>query len=119
MIRYYAGRATEYDGVYEIPEWQSDVAELKGKGTSFFCGRTVFEVACGTGYSTQYVALTAADIHATDVNEQTLAIARARDWPRANVRFDCLDAYIPNSSRAFLVFALLLEVKRRRWRTTR
>ena len=56
-------------------------------------GRRVFEIACGTGYWTELVATVAAAVHATDVNAETLALARARPYARGNVTFALRDAY--------------------------
>jgi demethylmenaquinone methyltransferase/2-methoxy-6-polyprenyl-1,4-benzoquinol methylase len=93
MTRYYARRAGEYDRIYDIPAWQPALAELRRRLPAFAEGRRVFEVAAGTGYWTQYAAETAASVHATDINEETLALARARPWPRGNVTFERRDAY--------------------------
>jgi demethylmenaquinone methyltransferase/2-methoxy-6-polyprenyl-1,4-benzoquinol methylase len=64
---------------------------------TFFAGRRVFEVACGTGYWTQHAASTALAVEAIDLNEETLAVARhqCRDLPA--VRFHRSDAYAPAS----------------------
>lgn len=95
MVRYYARRAAEYDRVYGIPRWQDDISILQATVPAVFSGRTVFEVACGTGYWTQYAARHAVRVHATDLNEETLAIARSRTYGRAVVTFGAADAYSP------------------------
>ena len=99
MVVYYARRAAEYDSVYEIPQWQRDVETLRKRVPTFFDGRRVFEVACGTGYWTQYAALQALGVEATDVNEETLVIARSRHYGRAKVTFSRADAYTPSTDR--------------------
>jgi len=99
MVTYYARRAPEYDRVYERPQWRRDVETLSALVPPFFRGRRVFEVACGTGYWTRYAALQALSVHATDVNEDTLVIARARDYGRARVTFGRVDAYTPPADR--------------------
>jgi SAM-dependent methyltransferase len=96
MVRYYAERAAEYDQVYERPVWHAEIAALKQRVPGFFAGRRVFEIACGTGYWTEYVAREASRVYATDVNEETLAIARSRAWIRDQVTFQRLDAYTAN-----------------------
>jgi ubiquinone/menaquinone biosynthesis C-methylase UbiE len=93
MVQYYAERAREYDNIYEQPGWQSDIETLKQLIPTFFAGRRVFEIACGTGYWTQYAAQQAVSIYATDVNEATLAVARSRTYTTAQVTFHCADAY--------------------------
>jgi demethylmenaquinone methyltransferase/2-methoxy-6-polyprenyl-1,4-benzoquinol methylase len=102
MIRYYAERAAEYDRIYDLPAWQPGLAELRRQIAARFAGRRVREVACGTGYWTQDLSQVAASVHATDINEETLARARARPWPRGNVTFARQDAYAPSAAgRAF------------------
>src|SRR2546426_10419151 len=81
MTRYYARRAAEYERVYEIPAWQPALAELRRRVPAFFAGRSVFQVACGTGYWTAHVATTPPRVRAPDVHEEALALARPR--PRA------------------------------------
>src|SRR6267143_50321 len=92
-ISYYAQRAWEYDRTYDLPAWQGDLRRLEALTSRFFSGRRVFEPACGTGHWTRYIAQSAAEVYAIDVNETTLAIARSRDYVRANVRFEQRDAY--------------------------
>ena len=95
MVTYYAERAAEYDRIYDIPPWRHGVQVLQQRLPSFFAGRRVYEVACGTGYWTQYIAQQAMSVYATDINETTLALARARSYGRARVTFQCADAYSP------------------------
>ena len=58
-----------------------------------FGGRDVLEIACGTGYWTGFVAMRAASVLATDVNEEVLELARRKTYPRDNVSFARLDIY--------------------------
>ena len=95
MTTYYAQRASEYDRIYEYPHWLSDVAKLKEMIPGFFKSRTVLEVACGTGYWLPYVAKHARRVHATDINDETLAVARARMAGSPSVTFERRDAYAP------------------------
>ncbi len=92
MIAYYAQRAAEYERVYENPRWPDDLARLKARIPGLLTGRRVYEVACGTGYWTRVVAERAAAVHATDVNDDTLALARAKTY-EAPVSFECRNAY--------------------------
>jgi len=92
MIAYYAQRAAEYEQVYEMPRWQDDLAWIRTRLPAFFAGRRVFEVACGTGYWTRVAAERAKAIHASDVNDDTLALARAKRYA-APVTFERRDAY--------------------------
>jgi ubiquinone/menaquinone biosynthesis C-methylase UbiE len=100
METYYARRADEYDHVYALAHWQADLAILHARIPALFEGRRVFETACGTGYWTERIALRAASVHATDLNEETLAIARTRVFGPAAVTLERGDAYAPPAQRA-------------------
>jgi demethylmenaquinone methyltransferase/2-methoxy-6-polyprenyl-1,4-benzoquinol methylase len=91
---YYARRAREYERIYAKPERQSDLQTLRETLPSLLAGRTVLEVACGTGYWTQPVSARARAVLATDVNEEVLELARQKNYPRANVTFEPADAYL-------------------------
>jgi SAM-dependent methyltransferase len=82
LADYYARRASEYERIYQKPERQEDLAALKSLCAETLAGRSVLEIACGTGYWTQAVSQTAKTIVATDINQETLEIARAK-------RFNC------------------------------
>lgn len=90
---YYARRAGEYERIYDKPERQPDLARLRETIPALLGNRRVLEIACGTGYWTQFVAERAASMVATDVNEEVLALARAKSYPRSNVSFARLDIY--------------------------
>jgi SAM-dependent methyltransferase len=90
---YYARRAEEYERIYDKPERQSDLFCLKETIPALLDGRHVLEIACGTGYWTQFVAGRAASVVATDVNEEVLTLARRKPYPRNNVSFARLDIY--------------------------
>jgi SAM-dependent methyltransferase len=90
---YYRKRAGEYDAVYEKPERQEDLARLRALLPPLVSGRSVLEVAAGTGYWTKALATTARSVVATDLNDETLAVARTRSYGPADVRFQTADAY--------------------------
>lgn len=92
MLHYYAARASEYDLVYQKPERQADLAMLQAWLPTVFAGSRVLEVACGTGFWTQFIAPTASAIVALDAAPETLAIAQAR-VPAGKVSFIVGDAY--------------------------
>ena len=93
MQAYYAQRAREYERVYDKPERQADLARLRLDVPALFTGTRVLEIACGTGYWTPLIAAQAAAVLALDHAEETLAIARRKRYPKANVRFEQGDAY--------------------------
>jgi demethylmenaquinone methyltransferase/2-methoxy-6-polyprenyl-1,4-benzoquinol methylase len=93
LIDYYRRRAGEYEAIYAKPERQDDLAFLEKEIPRRLRGRSVLEVACGTGYWTERVARSAAKIVATDAAEEPMRIARAKSYPPDVVRFELADAY--------------------------
>ena len=93
LSAYYAARAEEYDRVYDKPERQTDLARLQQLIPSYFVDRIVLEIACGTGYWTQFIAPVARTVTAIDINPETLAIARSRAFPPNRVKFDVADVH--------------------------
>ena len=93
LARYYAERAREYERIYDKPERQRDLEWLKQALPSMLAGRRVLEIACGTGYWTQYLAREARAIVGIDINDETLALARSKALPAAQVTFRIADAY--------------------------
>jgi demethylmenaquinone methyltransferase/2-methoxy-6-polyprenyl-1,4-benzoquinol methylase len=93
LAAYYAARAAEYERIYDKPERQADLRRLEGWLPALVAGRRVLEVACGTGYWTRFLATTAAHVLATDLNTETLAVARAKGLPAERVEFRQADAY--------------------------
>ena len=93
LREYYARRAREYERIYDKPERQADLARLRERIPALLSDHNVLEIACGTGYWTQFVAARAASMLATDVNEEVLELARLKPCPRDNVTFACADIY--------------------------
>jgi demethylmenaquinone methyltransferase/2-methoxy-6-polyprenyl-1,4-benzoquinol methylase len=93
MPEYYSRRAPEYDSFYDEPELQAELKELKSLMAVLLKDRDVFEIGCGTGYWTQYIARSARSIQATDVNRSMLDLAAARDYGSCPVDFEICDAY--------------------------
>ncbi len=89
---YYAARAPEYDAIYLKPERQADLRAIEAWLPPIFAGRHVLEVACGTGYWTQFIAPRAASVLAVDAAVETLRVAEAR-MPKGKVQFIVGDAY--------------------------
>ena len=93
LAEYYRERAAEYDAVYAKPERQQDLARLHSLLSPLVAGQRVLEVAAGTGYWTRVLSGSAAAITATDLNAETLDLARAREYGGAAVTFRLADAY--------------------------
>ena len=93
LAEYYRERAAEYDAVYAKPERQQDLARLHELVPPLVAGRRVLEIAAGTGYWTRVLSGSAAAITATDLNAETLDLARAREYGGGAVTFRLADAY--------------------------
>jgi demethylmenaquinone methyltransferase/2-methoxy-6-polyprenyl-1,4-benzoquinol methylase len=108
MREYYVQRAASYERVYHKPERQADLRAMEAWIATPFAGRRVLEIAAGTGWWTRHAARDAAAWLATDINPETLALARAKPMPRC-VRFAELDAYafegLPEGGRFDAAFA--------------
>lgn len=78
LARYYEARAPEYDAIYAKPERQADLRRLERELPEALRQRHVLEIACGTGYWTQFIARSASTVTALDAAPATLAIAKKR-----------------------------------------
>ena len=92
LASYYARRAASYERIYDKPERQAELRALQAWLPGVFAGRQVLEIACGTGWWTPHGARHAASWLATDLNPETLDIARTKPLP-PQVRLAELDAW--------------------------
>ena len=92
MERYYSKRASEYEQIYRKPERQAELEWLRRRIPELLAGRTVLEVACGTGYWTQFIARKAKHMYACDINESVLEVAADKRIPKDRVTFFKADA---------------------------
>lgn len=92
MQTYYAQRAAIYERVYFKPERQTDLRAMEAWLPTLFAGRDELEVACGTGWWTAHGARDASTWLATDLNPETMAVARTKALP-TSVQFATVDAY--------------------------
>jgi SAM-dependent methyltransferase len=98
LVTYYKLRAQEYDRLYDRPDRQDDIRRLAALLRPAVTGRRVLELATGTGYWTPIIAAVAESVVATDINPETLAIAKARDYGSGStVEFRVADAYAPEA----------------------
>lgn len=93
MQGYYAQRAAYYERVYFKPERQRDLRAMEAWLPAQFAKRRVLEIACGTGWWTAFGARDCAHWLATDLNPETMVIARSKPLPRGKVEFAVVDAY--------------------------
>ena len=93
MPRYYAQRAHEYERVFDKPHRQPDIATLKTWLRQQFAGRSVLEVASGTGFWLPEATAEARAWQGSDLNPEVLAIARSKPLDFAKVQFREADAY--------------------------
>lgn len=93
LANYYSARAREYEQIYSKPERQPDIEQLQNLLPRHFAGRRVLEVACGTGYWTQFLIREANSIVGVDASDETLDIASEKAWPPGRVTFRTGDAY--------------------------
>jgi SAM-dependent methyltransferase len=94
MTDYYAKRASEYEDIYRKPARQSDLKQLQVTLSDAFRGLDLLEIACGTGYWTQFASRSAKSIVAIDYNEEVLAVARQKDYASCPITFLKADAYV-------------------------
>lgn len=87
LVAYYAARASEYEALYARPECGPEIHRIAGILQDVFRGKSVLEVACGTGYWTQQIAQTATSVLASDINAPMLRIAGSKIYPKDRVRF--------------------------------
>jgi SAM-dependent methyltransferase len=92
MQSYYATRAPEYDRVYLKPERQTDLRLIEEWLRHRFFNARVLEVACGTGYWTQFIAGAAGHVVAIDASQETMDMAKSR-VPEGRATFLVGDAY--------------------------
>jgi len=93
MKDYYRSRAPEYDRFYQNPHRQNDLVTLRAWLADHVGGRSILEVAAGTGYWTEVAASVCKSITATDVASETLAVAAETRQFGSNVEFLLADAY--------------------------
>lgn len=98
QISYYSERAEEYEEIYNKPERQQDIPKLINYLQEHFNNKDIIEIACGTGYWTQYVSKTAKHILATDINKRVVDIAKSKQYKKENVEFLLADVFdLPNN----------------------
>jgi ubiquinone/menaquinone biosynthesis C-methylase UbiE len=92
---YYNERAHEYEKVYfrNDPIRQKEQILIQQKLQKLFTDQSILEIACGTGYWTQFIAKTAKHITALDYSNEVLNIANKKNISPSKVNFLQRDAY--------------------------
>ncbi|MCP4684108.1 MAG: class I SAM-dependent methyltransferase [bacterium] len=82
MEKYYRARAPEYEQIYyrDVPERRRELTDEASRLEELVTGRSVLELACGTGYWTQIVSRSAASITASDLSVEMLAEAEKKAY---------------------------------------
>jgi SAM-dependent methyltransferase len=92
---YYSERASEYeDSVgYGKPSYAAVMAPIRARYQLALRGHDVLELACGPGYWTDAVSLTARTVLATDLDTELVKMVRERFASRPNVSTQSANAY--------------------------
>jgi SAM-dependent methyltransferase len=91
--QFYAKCASNHDRIYDRPERQDQLADMREHVADVLRGHTVLELACGTGYWTRLLAEVADHVVATDINAEMIAMAQLRKLPADKVTLRVADAY--------------------------
>ena len=92
---YYDEIADSFERVYEARDERHayELRSIARRSAAARAGRSVLEIACGSGYWTRNLAETALSVVATDTSDEMLAEARQKDLPASKVTFQKADAY--------------------------
>jgi len=92
LVGFYAKSAANVERVYDKPERQDDLADLRDDVAQVLRGHVVLELACGSGYWTSVIAEVADSVVAIDINPGMIALAEKRGLAGDKVRFRVADA---------------------------
>jgi ubiquinone/menaquinone biosynthesis C-methylase UbiE len=101
LIEYYQQRAAEYETIYQKPERQQDIAAATVILQSTFNNKQVLEIACGTGFWTEKIAAAASVVHATDINQAVMDIAKQKKYAKSNVSFELADFFYYKTAQQY------------------
>ena len=87
LVKYYKDRAKEYEEIYFKPERLEELKKTEDILKNIFKGKNLIEIACGTGYWTERISLSAKSILATDINNSVLDVTPNKSYPQSNVVF--------------------------------
>ncbi|MDH4155697.1 MAG: class I SAM-dependent methyltransferase [candidate division Zixibacteria bacterium] len=95
LSRYYRARAPEYEQIYyrDVPERRREIDDEADRLRHLTDGKTVLELACGTGYWTKVMSASARMVVASDISREMIAEAAKKEYitPPHFVCADLLD----------------------------
>ncbi|UCG63000.1 MAG: class I SAM-dependent methyltransferase [Candidatus Zixiibacteriota bacterium] len=82
ITKYYALRAPEYEQIYyrDIPAKRKELAGEAERLKKLVAGKSVFDLACGTGYWTAVICQTAREVVASDISAEMISEARTKEY---------------------------------------
>ncbi len=103
IVDYYRARAAEYEQIYyrDVPERRQEIADQFKFIEKLAAGKTVLDLACGSGYWTQAAAKNAREVIATDIALEMIKEAQNKKY-NSPVTFINSDIYdLPFKSALF------------------
>jgi len=91
VARYYASSTQAADAALSRAERANDLSTVRERIARLVCGKSVLELACGTGYWTEAIAATAERVLATDILDGMIERAQRRRLPEGKVSFRQVD----------------------------
>jgi ubiquinone/menaquinone biosynthesis C-methylase UbiE len=81
-IEYYQKRAQEYEKIYfrDVPPRQAELKRLYELSRKVMAGKRVLDLACGTGFWTEFISEEAKLIVGVDINSGTLVEAQKKKY---------------------------------------
>ncbi len=82
LTRYYKARAPEYEQIYyrDMPERRREIDDEAERLRRLTSGKTVLELACGTGYWTKVISESARMVVASDISGEMIAEAAKKEY---------------------------------------
>jgi 2-polyprenyl-3-methyl-5-hydroxy-6-metoxy-1,4-benzoquinol methylase len=108
MLAYYSERATSYDAMYRdiTPDYRSPLLDDLQQAVA---GRRVLDLACGTGFWSEWVARSADFVLGVDIAPPMLALARARPLPPGKAEFIAGSVYSLDGVPASFTAAIAMQ----------
>jgi len=91
VARYYASSTQAADAALSRAERTNDLSNVRERIARLVRGKSVLELACGTGYWTEVIASTAERVLATDILDEMIERAQRRHLPEGKVSFRRVD----------------------------